>query len=107
MKEKLLERINYFGIEQQKRKFGEEADELKEAIIEYETLKTYVGGAKMKELKAHITEEIADNLAMIKQFQLFYEIENDEIKKWLKFKNERTDKRIKNGDYEKGDDFFE
>ena len=107
MKEKLLERIKYFGIEQQKRKFGEEADELKEAITEYETLKKYVGGAKMGQLKNHIAEEIADNLAMLKQFQLFYEISNEEIKEWLDFKNIRTDKKIKNGEYKQGEDFFE
>ena len=100
MKEDYLKRINYFGIEKQKRKFGEECDELKEAISEYETLKEYVGGAKMKQLKEHIAEEIADNLALLKQFQLFYEIEDDEIKKWLKFKNKRTNERIKTKYYE-------
>ena len=84
MKEDYLNRIKYFGIEKQKRKFSEEADELRDAIVEYETLNEYVGGAKIKQLKEHITEEIADNLALLKQFQLFYEIEDEEIKKWLK-----------------------
>lgn len=100
MKEDYLERIKYFGIEKQKRKFSEEADELRDAIVEYEISKGTFGGAKIKKTKEHIAEEIADNLALLKQFQLFYEIEDDEIKKWLKFKNERTNERIKTKYYE-------
>lgn len=100
MKKDYLERINYFGIEKQKRKFSEESDELRDAIVEYESLNKYVGGVKMKQLKEHIAEEIADNLALLKQFQLFYEIEDEKIKKWLKFKNKRTSERIKTKYYE-------
>lgn len=100
MKEDLLKRIKYFGIEQQKRKFSEEANELRDAIVEYEILREYVGGAKMKQLKEHIAEEIADNLALLKQFQFYYEISENEIKKWLRFKNKRTNERIKSKYYE-------
>ena len=100
MKEDYLERIKYFGIKAQKRKFSEESNELRDAIVEYEISRETFGGAKMKQLKEHIAEEIADNLALLKQFQLFYEIEDDEIKKWLKFKNERTNERIKTKYYE-------
>lgn len=100
MKEELLERINYFGIENQTMKFGEEADELKIAIAEYECLKQFVGGSRAKQLKEHIAEEIADNLALLKQFQLFYGIEDEDIKRWLKFKNKRTNERIENKYYE-------
>ena len=100
MKEDLLERINYFGIENQKRKFSEEADELRDAIVEYEALKDIVGGAKLKRLKQHIAEEIADNIALLKQFQIYYDISDEDIKRWLKFKNERTKERTKVGYYE-------
>lgn len=101
MKKDLLKRINYFGIEAQKRKFSEEAEELRDAIVEYETLKEYVGGAKLKQLKKHIAEEIADNIALLKQFQLYYEIPNDMIMDYLEFKNERTDRLIKVGYYDR------
>jgi NTP pyrophosphatase (non-canonical NTP hydrolase) len=101
MKEDLLKRINYFGIENQKRKFSEEAEELRDAIVEYEALKEYVGGARTKQLKKHIAEEIADNIALLKQFQLYYEISNDMIMDYLEFKNERTDQRVKVGYYDR------
>lgn len=101
MKKDLLERINYFGIEEQKRHFSQEADELRDAIVEYETLKDIVGGAKIKKLKDHIAEEIADNLSFLKQFQLFYEIEDKDIKKWLALKDKRTEQYIKDGVYKR------
>ena len=101
MKEELLERINYFGVENQVIKFGEEADELKIAITEYEALKHFVGGSKAKQLKEHIAEEIADNLAMLMQFQLFYDIPTDLIKTKLKEKNIRTKQRTLDGYYKK------
>ena len=101
MKNDLLERINYFGIENQKRKFSEEADELRDAIVEYEALKDIVGGAKLKRLKQHIAEEIADNLAMLMQFQLFYDIPTDLIKTKLKEKNVRTKQRTLDGYYKR------
>ena len=100
MKEDYLNRIKYFGIENQKRKFSEEADELRDAIVEYEALKDIVGGAKVKKLKDHIAEEIADNLSFLKQFQLYYEIEDENIKKWLVFKDKRTNERVKTKYYE-------
>lgn len=100
MKEDYLNRIKYFGIENQKRKFSEEADELRDAIVEYEMAKKTHGKAGLIKLKEHIAEEIADNLTLLKQFQLFYEIEDDEIKKWLKFKNKRTNERIETKYYE-------
>lgn len=100
MKEDYLKTINYFGIENQKRKFSEESNELRDAIVEYEISKGTFGGAKIKKIKEHIAEEIADNLSLLKQFQLFYEIKDDEIKKWLKFKNKRTNERIKTKYYE-------
>lgn len=103
MKEDLLERINYFGIEEQKRKFSEEADELRDAIVEYEALKGCVGGAKIKKLKEHITEEFTDALSLLMQFQLFYDIKNEDIKRWLVFKNERTKQEIKDGVYDRKD----
>lgn len=100
MKEDYFNRIKYFGIETQKRKFSEEADELRDAIVEYEKMDGIVSPPILeKQYKKHIAEEIADNLALLKQIQLYYGIDNEDIKKWLYFKNERTKQKIKNGDY--------
>jgi NTP pyrophosphatase (non-canonical NTP hydrolase) len=101
MKEELLQRINYFGIQNQKIKFGEEADELKEAITEYQALNELVGGAKLKKLREHIAEEIADNFAMLIQFQLFYDISDEIILKYLQEKNSRTKQRTLDGYYKR------
>lgn len=100
MKEDLLARIKHFGIEEQKTKFGEEADELKEAIIIHELKSSVQYEIPLTEIigtKDHIAEEIADNLAMLRQFQLYYEIPDEQIIKIFYFKNERTKFEIQNG----------
>lgn len=104
MKQELLDRIKYFGIEAQKRKFGEEADELKEAITIHELKNSVEYEIPLAEIigtKKHITEELADNWAMLIQFQLYYGITDEEIMKVLEKKNIRTSERIKNKYYEK------
>ena len=72
MKEDVLKIINHYGVDNQKRKFSEETNELRDAIVEYETLKEYVGGAKLKQIKEHIIEELADVMVMVEQFKLYY-----------------------------------
>ena len=94
MKKDLLKIINHYGIESQKRKFSEEAEELRDAIVEYEISNGYVGGAKNKRLKAHITEEIADVMVMLEQFRLYYDIPGEEIKEIIKYKIDRQTKRM-------------
>ena len=101
MKQDLLNRINYFGIETQKRKFGEEADELKEAITEYEMANNSIYNFNFEVLRNHIAEEIVDNLALLRQFQLYYGISDERIIEIFEFKNERTNFRIQNGFYKK------
>lgn len=44
----------------------------------------------------HIAEEIADCTVMLKQFQYYYGIEDKEIEEVMKYKVERTIKRIEN-----------
>ena len=45
----------------------------------------------------HIKEEIADVMVMLKQFQLYYNIPTEEIKKVMKNKIDRQIKRIEEG----------
>ena len=97
MKQDLIDRINYFGIETQKRKFGEEADELKEAITEYEMANNSIYNFNFEVLRNHIAEEIVDNLALLRQFQLYYEITDERIIEIFEFKNERTKYEMEHG----------
>ena len=97
MKEDLLKIINHYGTENQKRKFLEESGELLEAItihelnksIEYEIPLTEIIGTK-----EHIAEELSDCFVMLKQFQYYYGIPDEEIERIMKYKIDRQLKRI-------------
>ena len=86
MKDKLLQIINRYGIEHQQRKLQEEVFELQQAIIKYE----YVDFTELED----ITEEIADVQVMLKQFQYYYEITDEEIEELMQFKVDRQLERI-------------
>ena len=90
MKKKLLQIIRYYGIKSQIKKFNEESFELTEAMIE----EIYSSFADYSDNKQHIKEEIADNLVLLSQFILYYNINLDEIEEIFKQKVERQLKRI-------------
>ena len=106
MKEIALKTIKHYGVKHQQRKFQEEVFELNEAIFKYEN--TYyepytdysmeerdVSEEEQKEyLKEHITEEIGDVMFMLKQFQVYYEITDEDIEKVMIFKGKRQLKRM-------------
>lgn len=94
MKNKLLKIIQHYGIDNQLRKFNEENFELIEAIIKKERTKTNFNSFYIKELKDNIKEEIADNLVLLSQFILYYDIDLDDIEKIFKQKVERQLKRM-------------
>ena len=100
MKERLLKIIKHFGIAHQKRKFGEECDELKEAITEYELAKKInkllckVDSNAYLDLiafKNHIIEEIGDVYVVLLQFQQYYGIETEEVVHSMLGKIKRTE----------------
>lgn len=95
MKNKLLQIIQHYGINNQLRKFNEENFELIEAIHVLENsaaiLKVLEGTTLIKNIK----EEITDNLVLLSQFILYYDIDLDEIEKVFKYKVERQLKRMK------------
>lgn len=107
MKEDLLKIINTYEVMPQLKYFQSEVFELNEAIIEYETTKRLLQLDAMQErfemyaFKRHIAEEIADVTVMLKQFQHYYGISDKEIEEVMKFKVERTIKRMENEYYEK------
>lgn len=89
MKDKLLEIINHYGIDKQLKYIHSEYFELDEAIIRAEYLPF-----QDKEDINHITEELADVMCMLKQFQHYYGISDKEIEKIMKEKVDRQLERI-------------
>lgn len=98
MKDNLLEIINYNGVVPQLKHFHEEVFEFTEAILRYEEWEHMLIDDELTQLKAHITEEIADNLHHLLQFIAYYRIPKEDIEKVLLYKNQRTRDKIKRGE---------
>lgn len=100
MKNDLLQIIQFYGVNPQQRQFNEEVFELQEAILEYENQRSHCDDIADKDyiemLEKHITEEIADCLVLLKQFQVYYDISAEQIKEVMKFKVKRQLERMKN-----------
>lgn len=97
MKDKLLQIVNNYGIDNQKRKFLEESGELLETIIIHELNKSVEYEIPLTEIvgtKEHIAEELSDCFVMLKQFQYYYEIPDEEIEAIMKYKIDRQLGRI-------------
>lgn len=96
-KDRILRIIRHFGVDKQKIKFGEECDELKEAIIIHELKKSIEYEIPLTELfdtREHIVEETADVIHVLLQIILHYDISREEIEKVLWFKNDRTNEIV-------------
>jgi len=92
MEEKLLRIIGKYGINNQLRKFNEEAFELEEAIIRYEDDKYYMQEPEALYIaKEFIIEEIADVCVMLLQFKEYYHIDGNDI---LRIMNEKIDRQL-------------
>lgn len=102
MKEKLIKIISFYGVNNQKRKFSEEADELRDAIVEYEKMNGIVSPTILRnQYKEHIVEEIADVCVMLHQFVEHYEIKPFEIYRVMEQKINRQLNRISKEQNEK------
>jgi len=93
MKEDALKIINHYGIKHQQRKFQEEVFELNEAIIQAEEFHRFNERYNIFN-KQNITEELGDVMFMLKQFQEYYEITDEDIEKVMIFKGKRQLKRM-------------
>ena len=91
MKEDLLNIINHYGVLNQLKYIHSEYFELDEAIFdcEYDS-----ENWNDDYLKKHITEELADVMVMLKQFQYYYGIESENIEEVMKNKIKRQLNRI-------------
>ena len=98
MKDDLLKIISFYGVIPQLKYFQSEVFELVEAVINRELHWNYDTEIQdIKPLDKHIAEEIADCTVMLKQFQYYYGITDEEIIKVMKEKIDRQLKRIKEG----------
>lgn len=96
MKDKLLEIINHYGVLPQLKYWQSEVFELSEEIIEFEYDEYYYYEPVAEQHKKHITEEIADVLVMLSQFQHYYDITDEQIKEVMEQKIDRQLERIAN-----------
>lgn len=105
MKDKLLEIINHYGIDKQLKYIHSEYFELDEAIItkiDSDRFNPLIGLVKFANRISgtkdtyveHIAEELADITCMLKQFQYYYGISDEEIEKIMKEKVNRQLDRI-------------
>jgi len=89
MEENLLKIINHYGINKQLKYIHSEYFELDDAILNY----IYIDENKYQD-REHIAEELADVMVMLKQFQYYYGIDDEDIETIMKQKIERQLKRI-------------
>lgn len=95
MKDKLLQIINHYGLDKQLKYIHSEYFELDEAIINYvDDECNYYSEVENSHLRK-IAGEIADVMVMLKQFQYYFDIEDEEIEEKMKYKIDRQLERIK------------
>lgn len=90
MNDKLKQIIKHYGVLPQLKYFQSEVYELTEAVLWHEFHPEVYGNIES------IAEEIADVMVMLKQFQLYYCIKDEEIEDIMKFKIDRQIERIEN-----------
>jgi len=94
MKNDLLKIIRNYGLANQMKHWHEEIYELDEAITQKEMEDNLL--EDLIDRKYNVSQEIADNFVMLKQFQYFYNISDEEIESIMKSKVKRQLERIKN-----------
>ena len=98
MKEDLLKIIQHYDVMPQLKYFQSEVFELNEAIISAEHSRCVGITRNVAPICIeHIAEEIADVVVMLKQFQYYYGITDEEIINNMQFKIKRQLERIKEG----------
>ena len=99
MEEDLLTIINHYGIGNQLKYIHSEYYELDEAILKeleiaFNSEGDFGDKEALRKAKKHITEEIADVMVMLKQFQYYYDIEEEHMEKIMREKIKRQLERI-------------
>lgn len=98
MKEKEEQIINYYGVIPQLKYMQTEMFEFIEAVFDYENLYkdhwTELPDEDDEKYKQHIEEEYADLTMMLEQFKVYYNLNEENIKKIKEQKIERQLERI-------------
>lgn len=93
IKDKALQVISHYGINNQQRKLNEEVFELQEAIRDYEEQKRvceeFCSRLHCDMERKHIVEELGDVRFMLLQFQSWYGITDEEIEEVMEYKGNR------------------
>ena len=98
MKKDLLKIITHYGVMPQLKYIHSEYFELDESILDYEKSGWDFSDESCEDIERdyrhHIAEEISDVMVMLKQIQYYYDIEDKQIEDIMKFKIERTIRRM-------------
>ena len=94
MKNDLLKIINHFGEKNQREYLGKEYQELQDEI--YKLL-----NGETEDILTEITDVLVITLQFMAKASYSFDLLEENIKREVKFKIERTLKRIENGYYEK------
>ncbi len=109
--QRYLDIINHFGLRSQMKKLHEEIYEFLEAVDNFEDAKIdtdtddnkYFTEEELQIFRSHVIEELGDVLILLTQFIARYNITQSEVDTWMDYKLERTENRIKNKFYDKGE----
>lgn len=103
MDKDLLKIIQNYGISNQLKKLSEELYEFQEAVLSYNLLKTINEDVKDKVLEKNteyiykcVLEEYADLCVLLSQFELYFDLNENEVLQVMRNKVDRQLKRIEN-----------
>lgn len=103
MDKDLLKIIEHYGLSNQLKKLSEELYEFQEAVLSYNLLKTINEDFKDEVLEKNteyiykcVLEEYADLCVLLSQFELYFDLNEDEVLQVMRNKVDRQLKRIEN-----------
>lgn len=106
MDKDLLKIIQNYGTSNQLKKLSEELYEFQEAVLLYDVLKTIKEDFKDEVLEKNteyiykcVLEEYADLCVLLSQFELYFDLDEDEVWQVMKNKVDRQLKRIENDNH--------
>lgn len=106
MDKDLLKIIENYGISNQLKKLSEELYEFQEAVLSYNLLKTINEDFKDEVLEKNteyiykcVLEEYADLCVLLSQFELYFDLNEDEVWQVMRNKVDRQLKRIENDNH--------
>ena len=103
MDKDLLKIIQNYGLSNQLKKLSEELYEFQEAVLSYNLLKTISEDFKDEVLEKNteyiykcVLEEYADLCVLLSQFELYFDLDEDEVLQVMRNKVDRQLRRIEN-----------